>query len=125
MVATNVQALPEGDDWVYEVKLDGYRALILKNGSKVQIRSRNDKDLRLAYPAVAAAASRLQAESAVIDGEIVAVDRHGHPSFQALQNRGSYPQHKIAYYAFDLLHLNGADLTKHALEERKAQLAGV
>jgi DNA ligase D-like protein (predicted ligase) len=125
MVATNVQALPEGEEWVYEVKLDGYRALILKNGANVQIRSRNNKNLTLAYPGVATAASRLQAQSLVLDGEIVAVDAHGRPSFQALQNRGSHPQHTITYYAFDLLHLNGEDFTMRPLDERKAGLADV
>jgi len=123
MVAKNVQELPEGDEWVYEVKLDGYRALILKSGNRIEIRSRNNKNLTLAYPGVAAAASRLIADSAVLDGEVVAVDSAGKPSFQALQNRGSFPRHKIAYYAFDLLHLDGQDLTRLPLEQRKLRLA--
>ena len=125
MVATNVQELPEGAEWAYEVKLDGYRALLLKNGTTVQVRSRNNKDLTLAYPSVASGGARLKAESVVLDGEIVAVDPQGRPSFQALQNRSSYPQHKITYYAFDLLHLNGVDLTRLPLEERKTRLADV
>jgi DNA ligase D-like protein (predicted ligase) len=125
MVAKNVQELPEGDEWVYEVKLDGYRALILKNGDSVEIRSRNNKNLTLAYPAVAAAAARLTASSAVLDGEVVAVDAAGRPSFQALQNRGSFPRHTIAYYAFDVLHRDGEDLTKRRLEERKAHLVDI
>jgi DNA ligase D-like protein (predicted ligase) len=125
MAATSVEALPEGDEWAYEVKLDGYRALILKSGERVQIRSRNDKDLTATYPAVAAAAKRLQADSAILDGEVVAVDASGHPSFQALQNRGSHPEHTIVFYAFDLLHLDGADLTQRPLEERKRRLSPV
>jgi bifunctional non-homologous end joining protein LigD len=125
MAAHTVRELPAGDDWVYEVKLDGYRALVMKNGDRVQIRSRNDKDLTRAYPTVAAAGSKLSARSAIIDGEIVALDRQGHPSFQALQNRGSYPQHTIAFYAFDLLHLDGKDLTRLPLEDRKRLLADV
>ena len=125
MVATNVQELPEGEEWAYEVKLDGYRALLLKNGTTVQVRSRNNKDLTLTYPSVASGGARLKADSVVLDGEIVAVDPQGRPSFQALQNRSSYPQHKITYYAFDLLHLNGDDLTSFPLEERKTRLADV
>jgi DNA ligase D-like protein (predicted ligase) len=125
MVATNVQELPEGEEWLYEVMLDGYRALILKRGQKVEIRSRNNKDLTLAYPSIAAAGARLKADSAIVDGEIVAVDAHGRPSFQALQNRSSFPQHKVAYYAFDLLHLDGRDLTRLPLEERKVHLESV
>src|SRR6185295_9033599 len=80
MAALAVEALPEGPEWSYELKLDGYRALIIKDGASIQIRSRNDKDLKPMYPAVASAARRLQAEQVVIDGEIVAVDAQGRPS---------------------------------------------
>jgi bifunctional non-homologous end joining protein LigD len=125
MAANNVRELPEGDDWLYEVKLDGYRALVMKNAARVQIRSRNNKDLTHAYPAVAACGSRLAAASAVVDGEIVALDGNGHPSFQALQNRGSYPHHTIVFYAFDLLHLDGNDLTRLALQDRRRFLGDV
>src|SRR5687768_3218829 len=87
MAAVSVEALPEGPEWTYELKLDGYRALIIKDGASMRIRSRNDKDLMQMYPAVAAAGRRLETEQAVIDGEIVAVDKQGRPSFQALQHR--------------------------------------
>lgn len=125
MVATSVPELPAGDDWLYEVKLDGYRALVLKRGESVQIRSRNNKDLTAVYPGVATAASRLRVEDAALDGEIVAVDPTGKPSFQALQNRSSYPHHKIVFYAFDLLHVSGKDLTPLPLEERRRRLEEV
>lgn len=125
MVARAVQELPEGDDWVYEVKLDGYRALILKSHDRIQVRSRNDKDLTAAYPGVATAAAGLHADSVAIDGEIVAVDEKGRPSFQALQHRGAHPGHKVVFYAFDLLHLDGKDLRRLPLEERKRRLADV
>jgi bifunctional non-homologous end joining protein LigD len=85
MAARVVDKLPEGDDWIYEVKFDGYRALLIKDGPRLQIRSRNDKDLTQAYPSVATAGRRLLAQQAVIDGEIVAVAANGRPSFQALQ----------------------------------------
>jgi bifunctional non-homologous end joining protein LigD len=125
MAALSVQALPEGSEWSYELKLDGYRALLIKDGASVQLRSRNDKDLMPMYPALTAAGRRLHAEQAVIDGEIVAVDEQGRPSFQALQHRGTHPRHSIVFYAFDLLHLNGEDLTDLPLEARRANLEQV
>ena len=125
MAARIVDTLPDGPEWMYEVKFDGYRALLIKNGERVRIRSRNDKDLTAAYPSVAAAASRLRAESAVVDGEIVAVDAAGHPSFQALQHRSAHPRYAIAFYAFDLLHLDGEDLQDKTLDERRGALPHV
>jgi bifunctional non-homologous end joining protein LigD len=122
MAAQLVDALPEGGDWIYEVKFDGYRALLLKTGDKVQIRSRNNKDLTSAYPSIAAAAQRLHADRTVLDGEIVAVDATGRPSFQALQHRSSHPGHAVVFYAFDLLHLDGRDLTGSALADRRRAL---
>jgi hypothetical protein len=109
MVARVVTQLPEGNDWIYEVKFDGYRALLLKGAQGVQIRSRNDNDLTRQYPAVTDAASRLHATTAIVDGEVVAIDATGHPSFQALQHRGSHPGNQVVFYAFDLLHLNGVE----------------
>jgi bifunctional non-homologous end joining protein LigD len=125
MAARVVDALPDGPDWMYEVKFDGYRALLIKNGERVSIRSRNDKDLTAAYPAVAAATRRLRAQSAVVDGELVAVDAAGHPSFQALQHRAAHPRHAIAFYAFDLLHLDGEDLRARPLDQRRRILPRV
>ena len=125
MAARLVAALPEGPEWLYEAKLDGYRALIIKDGARVQVRSRNDKDMTRAYPSVTAGARKLGAEQAIVDGEVVAVDAQGRPSFQALQYRGVHPQHAIAFYAFDLLHLNGRSLMDRPLEERRAALPDV
>jgi bifunctional non-homologous end joining protein LigD len=125
MAARVVDKLPESDDWMYEVKFDGYRALLMKNGKHVQIRSRNQKDLTNTYPSVAAAGLRLRADQAVLDGEIVAVDANGRPSFQALQHRAAHPGHTIVFYAFDLLHLAGEDLTGAPLEARRAKLPQV
>jgi bifunctional non-homologous end joining protein LigD len=123
MTAEVVNILPEGPEWMYEVKLDGYRALLMKHDGQVRIRSRHEKPL--SYPAVEAAGRRLKAESVVLDGEIVAVDEHGHPSFQALQHRGAHPQHAIVFYAFDVLYLNGTDLTRLPLEARRMHLPGI
>jgi bifunctional non-homologous end joining protein LigD len=123
MTAKVVSILPEGPEWIYEVKLDGYRALLTKHDGHVRIRSRNEKPL--SYPQVEAAGRRLKAESVVLDGEIVAVDENGRPSFQALQHRGAHPQHAIVFYAFDVLHLNGEDLTQLPLEARRSHLPNV
>ena len=125
MTARVVQALPEGEDWIYEVKLDGYRALLLKDGGRVQLRSRNNKDLTAAYAGVRESGLRLKAQSATLDGEIVALDAEGRPSFQALQHRSLHRSSTIAFYVFDLLHLDGKDLTREPLGDRKARLPDV
>ncbi len=125
MTAEIVERLPEGREWIYEVKFDGYRALLVKNGSAVRIHSRNDKDLTAAYPHVRAAAAALRAQTAVVDGEIVAVDATGHPSFQALQHPSAHPKHAVVFYAFDLLHRDGDDLLARPLDQRRAELREV
>ena len=122
MAAEIVDRLPEGDEWIYEVKFDGYRAEVIKNGDTLQLRSRNDKDLTATYPGVRDAGLRLRARSAVVDGEVVAIDANGHPSFQALQHRGAHPGHTVVFFAFDLLHLDGEDLVGRPLNERRALL---
>jgi len=125
MTARTVDTLPAGEEWSYEVKLDGYRALIIKDGDRIRIRSRNEKDLTSAYPAVARAATGLLASQVVLDGEIVAVDAGGRPSFQALQHRSAHPNHTVVFYAFDLVHEDGVDLTGEPLEGRRARLTRV
>jgi DNA ligase D-like protein (predicted ligase) len=122
MAAQTTSELPEGPEWVYEVKFDGYRALVMKAGDRIQIRSRNNKDLTTTYPTIPQAARRLPAQSLTLDGEIVALDASGRPSFQALQHRAAHPHHVIVYYAFDLLHLEGEDLTALPLATRRARL---
>jgi bifunctional non-homologous end joining protein LigD len=124
MAAQLVDALPEGDEWLYEAKFDGYRALTLKNGSRVKLLSRKGNDLTADYPAVRQAVAAVNAKSALIDGEIVAFDESGRPSFQQLHHRSARPA-AIRYFAFDLLHLNGKDLRTHPLEERRAALQKV
>lgn len=123
MKATAVTELPNGDEWIYEVKWDGYRALALKHGDDVRLLSLKEKDLTSDFPSVAEAVRSVHADTALIDGEIVAVDSNGCPSFQALQNRASLGRNwQIVYYAFDLLNLEGEDWTKKPLEPRKGKL---
>jgi bifunctional non-homologous end joining protein LigD len=86
--------------------------------------SRNLKNITAQFPGLAQAISRVRAKTAVIDGEIVALDANGRPSFQGLHH-ASFDGLAIAYYAFDLLHLNGRDLTRVALDDRRAALRDV
>src|SRR5262249_15767562 len=124
MAAQAVKVLPQGPEWLYEPKLDGYRALLLKNEAQIRILSRNEKDLTAMYPGIAAAGLRLNAGRVVIDGEIVALAEDGRPSFQALQHRASHPKHWIVFYAFDVLYLNGRDLMGEPLVKRRGKLPG-
>jgi bifunctional non-homologous end joining protein LigD len=121
MAALLVNALPAGGQWLYEAKFDGYRALALKDEAKVRLLSRRGNDLSRSYPAVIAAVGRLRAITAVIDGEIVAFGEDGRPSFQHLQHRTAAST-AIRYFAFDLLHLNGVDLTQTPLSQRRRLL---
>jgi ATP-dependent DNA ligase len=96
MAAQVVKTLPEGDHWIYELKFDGYRALLLKDHHQVEIRSRNNRDLTRMYPRLVAAGLKLNADQAVVDSEIVALDA-GSASFQALQHRGSHTGRQIVF----------------------------
>jgi bifunctional non-homologous end joining protein LigD len=123
MKATAVTELPEGGDWIYEIKWDGYRALALKEDANVRLLSLKEKNLTTDFPSVAEAMSGLAADVAVLDGEIVAVDAQGRPSFQALQNRKTLGRGwTVVYYAFDVLNLKGEDLQQQPLHIRKAKL---
>jgi bifunctional non-homologous end joining protein LigD len=123
MKATAVTELPKGDEWIYEVKWDGYRALGLKHGDRVRLLSLKEKDLTSDFPSVVQAVRSIRAGTILIDGEIVAVDSKGCPSFQALQNRASLRRDwQLVYYAFDLLNFEGEDWTKKPLHQRKEKL---
>jgi len=101
MLLLRANKLPEGTNWEYELKLDGYRAIAFKSGGEVHLRSRNNKDFNGKYPTIVEALTALPDET-VIDGEIVAVDDSGRPAFNALQNYvlGRTP---LLYYVFDVL----------------------
>ena len=123
MLATLVRELPEGREWEYEVKWDGYRIEAIKDGNQVRLLSRRGADYSDKFKTVSKAVSEIAADSAVLDGEVVAVDARGRPSFQVLQNRGTLPAgYRLAYYVFDLLFLNGKMLTQQPLVERRAAL---
>jgi len=121
MLATPATTLPTGPRWSYEVKWDGYRTLAMKTGSVVRLLSRNLKDATAQYPAIAKTIGALEAHDAILDGELVALDAGGRPSFQALQHRLKQ-QHTIAYYVFDVLEMNGESTAHRTLEARRSML---
>jgi len=120
MLLLKTERLPEGESWLYELKIDGYRSIAFKTGGKVHLRSRNDKDFSTTYTAIVKALSELPDET-VIDGEIVALDEVGRPSFSALQNLGSNNV-PLMYYIFDVMLLEGVDLTHEPLFRRRELL---
>jgi ATP-dependent DNA ligase len=120
MLLLRKEKLPEGTDWLYEIKLDGYRALAIKTGQKVQLRSRNDNDFNLRYPGIVKALASLPTET-VIGGEVVALDEAGKPSFNRVQTYGSSAA-PVFLFVFDLLVLSGRDLMGEPLATRRALL---
>jgi bifunctional non-homologous end joining protein LigD len=106
--------------WEYELKFDGYRAIAFKTGGRLQLRSRHDNDFSARYPAVLRGLSRMPDET-VIDGELVAIDDAGRPSFGALQNSVS-SKTPILYYVFDVMVLSGRDVKTETLEQRRRLL---
>lgn len=122
-LATLVDAIPTGDDWLHEVKFDGYRMLCRIDQSKVKIFSRNGKEWTDALPRLADAVGKLGLKSAWLDGEVAVIDEHGRTSFQALQNALSDRSGDLlTYFVFDVLYLDGYDLQGVALRERKRLL---
>jgi bifunctional non-homologous end joining protein LigD len=121
MLLVKTEALPDdAGRWVYELKLDGYRAMAFKAAGGLHLRSRNDNDFSTRYRAVMRGLKDLPADT-VVDGEIVAFDAEGRPSFNLLQNYGSADT-PIAYFVFDVLILGGRDVTKEPLTTRLALL---
>ena len=116
---------PEGEEWIHELKYDGYRIGCRIDGPRIELISRNGKDWTDAYPAVVKAAANLKVQSALLDGEVCMVLPDGRTSFQALQNAGSQPQGTLVYIVFDILYLNGRSLIAEPLHRRKAALHGV
>ncbi|MGZ4966696.1 MAG: non-homologous end-joining DNA ligase, partial [Chthoniobacterales bacterium] len=115
-----VTSLPNESNWTFEIKFDGYRCLALKNDDEVKLVSRNEKLLNARFPNVVRALAEVPGDFA-IDGEIVALDEEGRPSFQILQNNVS-KAYDAYFYAFDLLNRNGEKLLCLPIEERRAFL---
>jgi len=123
MLATLVDEIPRGDEWLHEVKYDGYRMLCRIDKGKVTIFSRNGKEWTGALGRIADAVGKLGLKSAWLDGEVTVVDDRGRTSFQALQNALSDPAgEQLVYFVFDVLYLDGYDLLGVSLSDRKRLL---
>lgn len=123
MLASLADAAPEGAQWLHEIKLDGYRMLARVERGRCRMVSRNGHDWTAKFPTIVTACASLPCREAWLDGEVVALDRHGVSRFHDLQARiGTGNDAGLAYHLFDLVHLDGHDLAKVALEERKRLL---
>jgi len=122
MLLLRTDTLPDDPArWAYELKLDGYRAIAFKTDGKIRIRSRNDNDFSTRYAAIVRGLAKLPDET-VIDGEVVAFDNDGRPSFNALQNQSASTP--VLFYVFDLMVFCGRDLRNETLEVRRRLLEG-
>ncbi|HEX5175526.1 MAG TPA: non-homologous end-joining DNA ligase, partial [Chthoniobacteraceae bacterium] len=115
-----VSALPDGAQWSFEIKFDGYRAVAVKLGKQVRLFSRNEKPLGSTFPEIIDALAAVPGDF-VMDGEVVALDSQGLPSFQLLQNHQS-SKAPIYLYGFDLLNDNGESLLDAPLARRRERL---
>jgi bifunctional non-homologous end joining protein LigD len=133
MLASKGTYVPRGEDWVHEVKWDGVRALTDVRDGKLRMYSRNGNDITIAWPELST--SPLGDRDLLVDGEIIALNEHGLPDFRMLQDRMHLRNAQTArrlstsnpatYMVFDLLRLDGEDLTGLTWEERRARLEGL
>ncbi|SOC38944.1 bifunctional non-homologous end joining protein LigD [Rhizobium subbaraonis] len=121
---------PIGSQWIFEVKWDGYRLAVHKEPAGVRIITRGGHDWADRFPAIAQAAAAMDAETLILDGEAVVLDEQGRSDFGALQQAlggrgGKRRAGEALFYAFDLLYLNGHDLTRMPLHDRRAMLEAI
>lgn len=122
-LATLTASVPAGEQWLHELKFDGYRVLCVIQNGRARLITRRGKDRTHRFPSVAASAEELPVENAIVDGEVVALDDRGISSFQMLQRTlKSGPTDALVFYAFDLPYVDGYDLRRAALVDRKEQL---
>ena len=125
-LATLADKAPDSGNWIHEIKFDGYRLQARLDHGKVNLLTRNGLDWTKKFPALAKAVAALEADQALIDGELVVEDPEGVSSFSLLQQElKSGRQDRLVFYAFDLLHLDGVGLRKQTLLERKDALAAL
>ena len=132
MLATSIDKPFDSPEWLFEIKWDGYRAIAFIDEGRVRLVSRNQNDLSAQFPELAALPKFVKAQRAILDGEIVALDDEGRPSFSLMQQRTGFRPGKarltrredvtVMYYAFDLLYLDDFDLRRVPLERRKQLL---
>ncbi len=132
MLATAIEKPFDNPDWLFEIKWDGYRAVAFIDNGHVRFVSRNQNDLTKQYPELATLPQSVKARRAILDGEIVALDDEGRPSFSLMQQRTGFRPGKsrlpgrqgvpVIYYAFDLLYVDDLDIRRVPLEQRKQLL---
>ena len=125
----------DGEQWLFEIKWDGYRAIAFIEHGRVRLVSRNQNELTARYPELKDMAQQIKAKTAILDGEVVALDAQGKASFSLMQQRTGFrpgghhaagnAEVPVLYYAFDLLYLDGYDWRRVPLEERKRKLASI
>ncbi|HKT89544.1 MAG TPA: non-homologous end-joining DNA ligase [Candidatus Sulfotelmatobacter sp.] len=135
MLAESIEKPFDSPEWLFEIKWDGYRAVAFIENGTARLVSRNQNELTARYPELKDLPAAVKAKNAIIDGEVVALDSEGKPSFSLMQQRtGFRPGGKraaakadvpVLYYAFDLIYLDGEDWRKVPLEERKRKLASI
>jgi bifunctional non-homologous end joining protein LigD len=135
MLAESIDDPFDGEEWLFEIKWDGYRAIAFIENGKVRLVSRNQNELTARYPELKDMAGFVKAKTAILDGEVVALDENGRASFSLMQQRtGFRPGGRravakadvpVLYYAFDLLYLDGYDWRRVPLEERKRKLESI
>jgi bifunctional non-homologous end joining protein LigD len=135
MLASVTEKPFDDPNWFFEIKWDGYRAVAFLENGAVRLVSRNQNDLTPRYPELKVLADQVNAKNAILDGEVVVLDEQGRPSFSLMQQRTGIRAHgrqaapnrelPIFYYAFDLLYLDGYDLRRVTLEDRKRVLLEV
>ena len=135
MLALSIEKPFDSAEWMFEIKWDGYRAVSFIENSSVRLMSRTDNDLSGRYPELQVLPEFVKAKNAVLDGEVAALDEHGRASFSLMQQRTGIRKHgrqvagkseiPIVYYLFDVLYLDGYDLRRVPLEERKKILAAI
>jgi bifunctional non-homologous end joining protein LigD len=135
MLATAAAKPFDDPNWLFEIKWDGYRAVALIEDGNLRLVSRSQNDLTKQFPELGDLPKFVKAKRAILDGEIVALDDQGRPSFSLMQQRTGFRPGKhrlprregvpVVYYAFDLLYLDGMDLRRVSLEQRKQQLQSV
>src|SRR5437660_5052 len=135
MLAESIEKPFDDPDWLFEIKWDGYRAIAFIENGKVRLVSRNQNELTARYPELKDMPKFVKAKTAILDGEVVALDEDGKASFSLMQQRTGFRPGgrqaardagvRVLYYAFDLLYLDGYDWRRVALEERKRKLASL
>jgi bifunctional non-homologous end joining protein LigD len=121
-LASPVDQPPEGQQWIHEIKYDGYRCQVLLARGQARVLTRNGYDWTDRYPSIARTASSLRCQSAIIDGEAIVQDGNGVSDFDSLNSAMRWRPESIILYAFDLMHLDGKNLRQRALSDRRAIL---